>query len=61
MKLKTKGRHSAILQFHSNNLLLVQHRIENKEVWRLCLLVLDDNVHFNSDRKYKPSIDNSQR
>lgn len=32
MKPKTKGRPSAIIQFHSNNLLLVQHRVEIKEV-----------------------------
>lgn len=35
MKLKTKGRPSAIIQFHSNNLLLVQHRVENKEVCKI--------------------------
>lgn len=38
MKPKTKGRPSAIIQFHYNNLLLVQHRVEIKEV---CEIVFD--------------------
>lgn len=32
MKLITKGRPLAIIQFHSNNLLLVQHMVEIKKV-----------------------------